>query len=121
MGAAATTAEETVDGTIAPVIAGSRVARVCVRIAAGLRRHPVVAAAVRTARSPGYRQQGESRAAGQGQPYFLQQVPARGVAGNPAGESFSNFIEPIHLTCPFSYLDPALSGLILSGTRHLEA
>ena len=121
VGAAATTAKETVDGTVAPIIAGSRIARVCVWVAAGLRRHPVVAAAVRSARSPGYRQQGESRAACQGQPYFPQQVPARGVAGNPAGEPFSNLIEPIHLTCPFHYLDPAFSGLLLACTRHLEA
>ena len=55
VGAAATTAEETIDGAVAPVIAGSRVARVCGRVAAGLRRYPVITAAVSTARGPGHR------------------------------------------------------------------
>ena len=76
VGAAAATAEETVYGAVAPVIAGGGVARVCIRVAAGLRRYPVIAATATGVRGPGHRQQRRRSAAGQGQPDFLQQVPA---------------------------------------------
>ena len=69
VGAAAATAEEAVDGAIAPVVAGCRIARVGVRFAAGLRRDAVIAAAAAGVRGPGNGQQRYGRAAGQGQSY----------------------------------------------------
>ena len=67
VGAAAATAEETVNGAVAPVIAGGGVARVCIRVAAGLRRHTGVAATATSVRGPGHRQQ-RHRSAGRSVP-----------------------------------------------------